>query len=213
MKAIEVYLLDDHKIVRDGLKSILSLYPDIKITGEDSSPETFLSHLGELKFDILILDLSLPKIPGMEVLKKVKTLRPGTHVAILSMHDNPEYMMRAMREGAATYLSKDTPGELLVEALRTIQKEGSYYPSKIELKSSSHSLKPVSESPEAEILTPKEKDVLQLMVKGKSSKQIAAEQGLSSRTIEAHRLNIMRKLGTSNSAETIAMALKKGLIS
>lgn len=212
MKVIEVYLLDDHKIVRDGLKSILSMYPDIKITGEDSSPETFLNHLGELTFDILILDLSLPKIPGMEVLKKVKTMRPESHVAILSMHDNPEYMMRAMREGAATYLSKDTPGELLVEALRTIQKEGSYYPSKIELKSSANTLKPVSESPEVEILTQKEKDVLQLMVKGKSSKQIAAEQGLSSRTIEAHRLNIMRKLGTSNSAETIAMALKKGII-
>jgi DNA-binding NarL/FixJ family response regulator len=212
MKEIEVYLLDDHKIVRDGLKSILSLYPDIKIAGEDSSPETFLGHLSELKFDILILDLSLPKIPGMEVLKKVKTARPNAHVAILSMHDNPEYMMKAMREGAATYLSKDTPGEILVDALRTIQKEGTYFPAKMEMKSSSQFMRPVSDHGDSEILTPKEKEVLQLMVQGKSSKQIAAEQGLSSRTIEAHRLNIMRKLGTSNSAETIAMALKKGLI-
>ncbi len=208
-ESIEIFLLDDHKIVRDGLKSILSLFPNFKIVGEESHSSKFLSALPHLKFDILILDISLPEISGIEVLKEVKKTRPEIAVVVLSMHNNPEYMIRALKAGAATYLTKDIQSEVLVEALLEVKKSGVYYPSEINLNS-----QPLAQEPseKGEVLTQKEKDVLRLMVKGMSSKQIAAEFGLSSRTIESHRLNIMKKLGTSNSAETIAVAIKQSLL-
>ena len=208
-KSIEIFLLDDHKIVRDGLKSILSLFPNFKIVGEESHSSRFLAALPQLKFDILILDISLPEISGIEVLKEVKKTRPEIAVVVLSMHNNPEYMIRALKAGAATYLTKDIQSEVLVDALLEVKKSGVYYPSEINLNSQSLVQEPLEKG---EVLTQKEKDVLRLMVKGMSSKQIAAEFGLSSRTIESHRLNIMKKLGTSNSAETIAVAIKQSLL-
>ena len=143
------------------------------------------------------------------MLKEVKKTRPEISVVVLSMHNNPEYMIRALKAGAATYLTKDIHSEVLVEALLEVKKSGVYYPSEINLNSQSLVQEP---SEKGEVLTQKEKDVLRLMVKGMSSKQIAAEFGLSSRTIESHRLNIMKKLGTSNSAETIAVAIKQSLL-
>lgn len=208
-ESIEIFLLDDHKIVRDGLKSILSLFPNFKIVGEESHSSRFLGALPQLKFDILILDISLPDISGIEVLKEVKKHRPEIAVVVLSMHNNPEYMIRALKAGAATYLTKDIQSEVLVEALLEVKKSGVYYPAELNLNSQSVSQEPLEKG---EVLTQKEKDVLRLMVKGMSSKQIAAEFGLSSRTIESHRLNIMKKLGTSNSAETIAVAIKQSLL-
>jgi DNA-binding NarL/FixJ family response regulator len=209
MEPINVFLLDDHKIVRDGLKSILGLNPDIAVAGEESNPESFLKSLPKLSFDILILDLSLPFIPGMEVLKKVAQSRKDVKVLVLSMHDNAEYMTRAINEGAAGYLTKDCPSEILIKALKEIKSKGRFNST---LSNASTTLPLAEEDSEQKILTPKEKEVLSLMVKGMSSKEMAAQFGLSSRTVEAHRLNIMRKLGTANSAETIAIALRKNLI-
>ncbi len=206
---IELYLLDDHKIVRDGLKSILSLDPSFKIVGEESHSNRFLATLPNLTFDILILDISLPDMSGIEVLKEVKKLRPEIYVVVLSMHNNPEYMIRALKAGAAAYLSKDIRSELLLETLQEVKKHGVYYPSEINLNSQALAVEPLQKG---EVLTLKEKDVVKLMVKGMSSKQIAAEFGLSTRTIESHRLNIMKKLGTSNSAETIAVAIRQSLL-
>ncbi len=206
---IDLFLLDDHKIVRDGLRSILSPYPSLKIVGEESHAKKFLSALPELKFDILILDLSLPDLSGMEVLKEVKRLRPEISVIVLSMHNNPEYMIRALKAGAAAYHSKDIQSTVLVESIHEVKKHGVYYPTAISLNSPSLPQDPVQKG---EVLTQKERDVLKLMVIGMSSKQIAAEYGLSPRTIETHRLNIMKKLGTSNSAETIAVAIRENLL-
>lgn len=212
MKKIKVFLLEDHKIVRDGLKSILAIDPEFEIEGEESNPKVFLEKLPSLNFDILLLDLSLPELPGIDVLKEVKKLKPEIHVMILSMHDNPQYMIKALKEGASAYLTKDTQAEVLIEALKEVYKEGIYYPSQIQLKSSSSTLKTEESKNDDKLLTPKEKEVLKLMIKGLSSKQIAGEFGISSRTIEAHRLNIMKKLGSSNSAESIAKAIRLNLI-
>jgi two-component system nitrate/nitrite response regulator NarL len=213
MEKIKVYLLDDHKIVRDGLKSLLALHPDISIVGEEGHPRPFLDQLPELDADILILDLSLPEMSGMEVLKKTKKARPELNVVILSMHDSPEYMIKAIKEGASTFLTKDVQSDILVEAIRKIKQDGVYFPTQLQMSSTSEVLQDLR-TPEgsSSLLTPKEKEVLKLMVKGLSSKQMAAEFGLSARTVEAHRLNIMKKLGSSNSAETIAIALKLNLI-
>ncbi len=212
MNKVRVILLEDHKLVRDGLKSILGQDSIFEIVNENSHPKLFLQTLHEIKADILLLDLSLPDIPGIDVLKQVVKSRPDIRVIILSMHDNPEYMIKALREGACAYLTKDTQAEILIEAIKEVHKNGVYYPNQILLKSSFDVLKVQESIKEDQLLTSKEKEVLKLMIKGMSSKQIAMEFGLSSRTIEAHRLNIMKKLGTSNSAETIAIAMKQHLI-
>lgn len=207
MKTIKIYLLDDHKVVRDGLKSLLAIDPQFKIAGEESFPEVFLKVMPELDLDILVLDVSLPNMSGFEVLKEVKRVKPSLKVAMLSMHDGAKYSSKAIKEGANAYLSKDIEAEEFISALHQVYKNGSYRGRQVVR---DYNLKPeISEISNS--LTPKETEVLLLMAKGLSSRQIAAEFNLSSRTVEAHRLNIMKKLGTNNSAETIAIAAKMNL--
>lgn len=211
MEEIKIFLLDDHKIVRDGLKSLLTISPIFKVVGEESHPDAFLKALAHLNFDLLILDISLPGMSGLDVLKQVKTMKPGTLVVMLSMHDNPEYILKAMREGANAYLPKDIEAEEFIHALKEVKLKGTYFPSPTKV-NFSEELVPSAIAGTKDLLTPKEIEVLEEIAKGLSSKQIAAAYGLSSRTIETHRLNIMKKLGTNNSAETIAIATKLNLI-
>jgi two-component system, NarL family, response regulator NreC len=211
MNKIRIFLLDDHKIVRDGIRSILELDNVFEVVGEESDPSQFLSQISSIDIDLLILDITLPKIPGFEVLREVKKLRPEIQVVMLSMHDNPEYILKSMKEGASAYLPKEIGAKELIHGLKEVKLEGVYYPSSINFNSSGQ-LTPSTSQKTSYLLTPKEINVLQLMAKGLSSKQIANQEGLSNRTIDTHRLNIMRKMGTSNSAETIAMALKLNII-
>lgn len=205
--SISVFLLDDHKIVRDGLRSILSVRSELRIAGEESHSQRFLSALPGLTFDVLLLDVSLPDVSGMEVLKQVKKTRPEIQVVMLSMHDGPEYVSRALKAGADAYLSKDSESDVLIETILRLQEHG---------QAPIPELGPSTRSElvgRGESLTLKELEVLKQMVKGLSSKQIAADFNLSTRTIETHRYNIMKKLGTSNTAETIAVALRQNLVS
>jgi two-component system, NarL family, nitrate/nitrite response regulator NarL len=211
MKKIKIFLLDDHKIVRDGLKSILAIDSAFQVIGEESSPELFLKTFTDFKIDILILDITLPGMSGLEVLKKVKKKNPNLKILILSMHDSPEYVIQSLKDGANAYLSKSVQADEFLKALYDVYNTGVYYPSQMNL--NSNELLPKTDTTSSgNILTPKEKEVLSLMAKGLSSKQIAKNFGLSSRTVEAHRLNIMKKISTNNSAETIAVALKLKLI-
>lgn len=209
MNQAKVYLLDDHKIVRDGLKSILAGHAEFQVTGEESNPETFLKHIPELNFDLLILDVSLPQISGIDVIRKVKDSRPGAKIVMLSMHDNPEYMRRSLREGANAYLPKDIEAAEFVKALKQVMIEGKYT-SQVRLEAREN-LTPAIDSL-TKSLSGRELEVLRYMTRGKSSREIAEALSLSPRTVETHRVNIMKKLGTSNSAETVAKALKLHLI-
>lgn len=210
MKKINLYLLDDHKIVRDGLRAIFAFDASFAVVGEGTMPEEFFQQAPDLTIDILLLDISFPKVSGMDVLKEVKRLYPQIAVVILSMHDNPEYILRCLRDGAASYLPKDIQAEELIKALKEVKAKGSYYPEKINFNLSedlSH-----SDNGQSELLTPKEREVLELMAQGLSSKEMATKLGISARTIDTHRLNIMKKLGTSNSAETTALASRLNLL-
>ncbi len=214
MKKVKIFILEDHHIVRQGLRSLVSANSDFEIVGEEGSPNVFLDLLPKIDCHLLILDLSLPQMSGLEVLEKVRKERPDIHVIILTMHDNPEYMIRALKLGAGAFLTKDTVADILIHAINQVVATGVYYPEKIDLKTAKASTPAFQSSDvtDSYSLTPKEKDVLKMMIKGMSSKKIAGEFGLSSRTIEAHRLNIMKKLGASNVAETIAIAVKLKLV-
>ena len=207
-----VYLLDDHKIVRDGLKSILALESDFKVVGEESHPESFLTSLPGLSIDILILDVSLPSVSGIDLIKKVKEIKPEIAIVMLSMHDNPEYMFRSLKEGANAYLPKDIEAQEFIEALIQVRTKGSYFPTNMNFNNKETITPPAEGLKYSILLTSREIEILSYMAKGFSSKQIAQQIGVSPRTVETHRVNIMKKLGTSNGAETVALAWKLKLI-
>jgi DNA-binding NarL/FixJ family response regulator len=212
MNKTAVFLLDDHKIVRDGLKSILANNDEFEVIGEESNPESFLKVIQDVPFDLLVMDISLPATSGIDLIQKVKNLKPASKIIMLSMHDNPEYMFKSLKEGANAYLSKDIEADEFIEALKQVSLKGSYFPTHIRF-NTKEKLTPSPEgSKQSVLLSNREIEILGYMARGKSSREIAETLTLSPRTVETHRVNIMKKLGTSNSAETVAMALKLNLI-
>lgn len=204
MKKCKVYLLDDHKIIRDGIKSILLQSEDFVVSGEEGDPVKFIEVLKKLDIDILLLDISLPHISGFQVIPKVKKERPDIKIVVLSMHNDPEFMQRCLMLGAQGYLPKDIDAHEFLKAMDKVN-SGEIYTSQ----------KPATAgkiSGNSGILTQREVEILLLLSNGFSSKQIATQLSISIRTVETHRLNIMKKLGTSNSAETISVAAKLNLI-
>lgn len=205
MKVIhKVFLLDDHKIIRDGIRSILTYNSAYKIVGEEGNPIHFLEILDKLDIDILLMDLTFPNTTGFQMLPKIKKLRPEIKVLILSMHNDPESMQRCMSLGAHGYLPKDCDAFELLKALEVVALGKTYL--SIELPATSK-IKDTEN-----ILSSREREVLSLLSNGLSSKQIAGQLSISARTVESHRLNIMKKLNTTNSAETISVATRLHLI-
>lgn len=201
----KIFLLDDHKIIRDGLRSILSQNQDFEVTGEEGDPVKFLEDIRHYDFDVLLLDLTFPEISGFDIIPKVRKLKPKVIIAILSMHKNPDYMQRSLLLGANCYLSKDLDAREMIEALSKVCAGGEYGP-KLNGTPVVEGVKTSSQ------LSQRELEILRFIANGFSSKQIAADLGISVRTVEAHRLHIMKKLGTSNSAETISVALTKKIL-
>lgn len=204
MNTSKVYLLDDHKIIRDGIRSILQQSDRYSVIGEEGDPVKFVEILSKVSMDILLLDLSLPNISGFQLIPKIKKERPDIKIVVLSMHNDPEFMQRCLMLGVQGYLPKDIDSNEFLTALDKVQ-EGEIYTSNIP--------RPiVKDSATPNVLTQREVEVLVHLSNGFSSKQIAKELSISTRTVETHRLNIMKKLGTSNSAETISVAAKMNLI-
>lgn len=204
MKNIKLFILEDHKIVRDGMRLILESASDFQLIGECGHPKEFLDHHLNSNFDILLLDITLPEMNGIEVLKKIKLRRPELKVIMLSMHNNAEYIVRSFKDGANAYMPKDIESHELLRVIRMVAEEGQFI--------SENHAKMLSEAEtkyrQEQALSEREREILKLMIDGKSSKEMAKDLGISHRTIENHRLNIMRKLGTTNSSETVAKALK-----
>lgn len=201
-----LFVLDDHKIIRDGLKSIFTNSEVFQIVGDEGDPMVFLKNLPQIDCDILVLDLTFPTVSGFELIPKIKELRPNLKILVLSMHDNPDYMQRCALLGAQGYLPKDSDSQTMLKALETIAKGGIYFAPSMNRPSMQKPTK--QDSP----LSARETDVLRLQANGHSSKQIAEALNISYRTVEVHRLNIMKKLETSNSAETVSVAIRLGLL-
>jgi DNA-binding NarL/FixJ family response regulator len=136
--------LEDYHIVKQGLRSLVSANSNFEIIGEQSSPRVFLGLLSKIDCHVLILDLSLPEMSGLEVLEKVRTQRPDIHVIIFTMHDNPEYMIRALKLDAGAFLTKDTVAYILIHAISEVVSKGVHYPEQIDLKTASAFTPPVN---------------------------------------------------------------------
>jgi DNA-binding NarL/FixJ family response regulator len=207
-----ILIIDDHEIVRDGLKKILIEQRDNRIFGEASSAPEALRLVAEQDWDLVVLDLSLGGRSGLEVLKELKQIRPRLPVLILSMHSEEQYARRAFKAGAAGYITKDSPRAELVRAINKVV-EGGRYVSHALAEELVIDLERGSDRPPHETLSDREFEVMRLIASGKTVGEIAAILSLSDKTISTYRARILEKTGMKTNAELTHYAIRNKLVS
>jgi len=212
--SITVFLADDHGVVRDGLRFLLEAQPDIKVIGEAANGREAVRGLAQHCPDVVILDITMPELNGIDAAWEVGQVCPSTQVIILSMHSTVEHIYRALRAGARGYLLKESAGSEVVNAVRAVHAGDRYLGQKIsdDLVDDYMRQRQTSEtsSPLAQ-LSPREREVLQLVVEGKSSAEIAQTLFLSTSTIETYRSRLMHKLCISDLPALVKFAIQHGL--
>lgn len=207
---IRLIIADDHPMVREGLKVSLESEHNIEVLDDVANGQAALDSASRLMPDMVLMDISMPGMSGLDACEAFKKQLPDVRILIVTMHDNREYVMKAIQSGAAGYVLKDVPTEELVLAVQTVYQGGTYFSSSI-AKTLFSDFGTVQPKPAQQALSPRETDVLALLTEGMGNKEIARELGISVRTVEAHRLKIKQKLGISNSAGLIRYALDNGI--
>ena len=213
MNKIKIILVDDHQMFRDGVKSVLSEEKNIDIIGEVGNGNDLYELLKTEQPDLIITDISMPDISGLEIAKYIAENYPGIKILILSMHSNIEFISKALSIGANGYLPKDTSMNELLEAINTIYNGENYFNKEISdtiLKSIIKKSKQ-EVNPKIEALTKREKEIIKLVVDGFSNKEIAEKLFISIRTVDSHKTNIMQKLNLKSSVELVKYAIKNNL--
>jgi DNA-binding NarL/FixJ family response regulator len=210
MNPIRLIIADDHELFRNGLKELLSKYDDVEVVHSVGDGKAFFNVLEKTSnIDIVLLDIGMPNMDGFEVLNKISALKASIKPIIISMHDDGNYIAKCAKSGAYGYLLKNTDQEELIKVIRIVNKGSKYFsPSISEKMINFMSVQNVSEN----ILSKKEKEVLVLISKGLTTKEIAKKLFVSTRTIETHRANILKKLEVKNTAELIKKATQINLI-
>jgi two-component system, NarL family, response regulator NreC len=212
---IKVFLADDHQIVRKGIKAILSSESDFEIVGEAGDGIETIKLVEELKPHILVLDLMMAGVNGLEVARQLSKKQPDVGIVVLSMHSNEAYVLEALRSGARAYILKDNTTEELVHAIREVAAGRRYLSSPLSDRAiTAYTQKTTSISSEDpyEQLTTREREVLQMSAQGLSNSTIAGKLFISPRTIETHKANLMHKLGIRSQAELLQYAILRGII-
>jgi two-component system, NarL family, invasion response regulator UvrY len=208
---MKILLTDDHSIVRDGLKQILRQISDIELIAEAKTGKEALLLVSEKEFDIVVLDIALPDMSGLEVLQSIKIKRPSQSILILSMYPQEQYALRALKLGASGYLTKDTVSEELIEAVRKIAEGGKYVSSSLAANLALHLdsdyLKPLHEK-----LSGREFEIMLKIAKGKSLKEIGEDLFISGKTVSTYRSRVMEKMGMKKNAEVIQYCIQNGLL-
>ncbi len=209
-----VLLVEDHTVVRQGLRRILESDPQIEILGEVGNGREALSLAQRIQPDIAIVDISLPSLNGIDLTRQLGKLSPHTRVLILSMHADEAYVRQSLKAGAKGYLLKDADEQDLVRAVNALHDGGSYFSpsiSRMLLDGYLHD-DPAASVGELSLLSDREREVLQLVAEGKSSKEVAQLLHLSASTVESHRKHIMEKLGLHNTAALVRFAVRMGIV-
>jgi len=212
---VRILLADDHGIVRRGMRSLLDTEPGVEVVGEASNGREALKLIETLKPDMAILDVAMPMLNGIEVTAQAMKAFPELKVIILSMYADESYVVRALTAGARAYLLKEATEEDLLPAVRAVRNGRSFFSpaiSSILLADYVRHLKQRGLEDSYDILSDREKEVLQLLAEGRSNKEAAGVLNLSLSTVETHRLKLMQKLGLHNTAEIVLYAVRKGII-
>lgn len=215
MAKIRVLLADDHAIVREGVKMILIKEPDIEVVGEASDGQEALDLVDRLKPGVVVMDISMPGMGGIEATQHVRERHPGVNVLALTMHEDESYVFKLLRAGASGYVLKRAAAQDLVQAVRAAAKgEAFLYPS-VARKVVEDYLKRVETGEDRERydgLTEREKEILTVIAQGLSNQQIAQKLYISIKTVQTHRAHILEKLGLHDRTELVRYAIRKGLI-
>lgn len=211
LQMINIVIADDHAIVREGLKRIVSAADGMQVVDEAKDGNEVMQRVRELNFDVLMLDLSMPGRNGMETIKLVRAEKPSIRILVLSMHQELQYAVRAIKSGASGYMTKESAPESLVLAIRKIASGGAYVSAEVAEQLALHAM-PGSAALPHENLTEREFEVMQLLAAGGSVTQIAAKLNLSVKTVSTHKANLMQKLALDNPSELIRYAMRHGLV-
>lgn len=216
---IRILVVDDHSVVRQGIITLLEDEDDILIVGEASDGDEVLDSISKLKPDVVLLDLTMPRMSGLEAIKLLVPVFPDVKVLVFSMHNNPDYILSAVTSGAAGYLQKDTSRDEILKAVRSVAAGELYYPPNASSIIIRNLILPKKEAEITEAktgnpasvwnkMTPREQQILQCLTEGMSSKDIAEHFTISSNTVANQRASIMRKANVKNTAELIGLALR-----
>jgi DNA-binding NarL/FixJ family response regulator len=216
MMPITIILADDHHVVREGLRTLLESQPDFRVIGETGDGLQVVSLVDKLRPQVLVLDLMLPGLDGLEISRQVHKNLPQTNIVILSMHANEAYVVEALAAGATAYLLKQATSDELVEAIRAAIVGQRYLSTPLSehlLDTYRHKLATEESDDPYHTLTLREREVLHLSAEGLTNKEVAARLVLSARTTEKYRSSLMQKLDLKNQTELVHYALQRGLIS
>lgn len=211
-----IVLIDDQAIVRAAFKSLLERNPNFKVIGDAGDARAGIDLVGALKPDVVVLDITMPGLSGIDAVGPLKKASPRTHVLMASQHEGTKFVQQALQAGADGYLSKDSEPEELALAIESVRRGDSYLSPKVAGGIMARAVR--GEAPTAgdssalSVLTPREREVFQLLALGKANKEVAAMLGLSLGTVKKHRENLQRKLDCHSAAELARLAIREGLL-
>jgi DNA-binding NarL/FixJ family response regulator len=208
---IRVVIADDHQILREGLKQLLLAAGDIAVVGEAGDGFEVLERVRMLDFDVLLLDMSMPGKSGVELIRQAKAEKPKLRILVLSMHEEHQYAVRAIRAGASGYLTKESAAAKLVAAIRKVGSGGAFISAEVAERLAQEAMPHAASGPPHAALSDREYQVFRMLVKGQSVTEIAATLHLSGKTVSTHKARLMEKLGVDNNVELVHYAVRHRL--
>ena len=217
MASFRILVADDHEVVRHGVRSLLEAHPGWEVISEASDGRDAVEKASQLHPDVVILDIGMPNLNGLEATRQILRSHPGARVLILTMHESEQVVREVLEAGARGFLLKSDAGRDLVAAVEALQRNKTFFTSKVAEMVLETFLKSKPRSPEEtfstrEILTPREREIVQLLAEGKSTKEVAVALNLSVKTAETHRSNIMRKLNLHSISELVLYAVRNNIV-
>jgi len=216
MKKLRILLADDHIVMRTGLRALLERQPNLEVVGESENGREAIELVSSLRPDVVVMDVGMPVLNGIEATKTIVTQHPTVAVVILSMYVDESYIMRALKAGARGYLLKDSAPADLISAIQAVSQNKSFFSPKVSrilAEDYVRVLKQKGAVDSYDLLTSREREILQLIAEGKANKEVATALNISPYTVETHRSHILEKLNLHNPAELILYAVRKGIIS